>query len=181
MISTIFCIRVQLNKFRDEYISQIVWRVYVTRKNFILLWNDYDDYLKVFSANEASSGKIVFWHPITRINQKLFNIIQSIPYSELLTVSHPIVVYRDQIIIWLELGSSRALMDVWLMYDSALIRRRTEVCTFPESCITTPTVFVEFTIWKLLVHLHKNVNRSFWNLNARLEKSFRSPSILGRL
>ena len=38
---------------------------------------------------------------------------------------------------------SRSNHDVWLVYDNALIRRRTEVCTFPESCITTPTVFVD--------------------------------------
>ena len=59
-------------------------------------------------------------------------IIQSIPYSELLTISFPIVVCRDQTIIWLGLGSSRALIDVWLMHDNALIHRRTEVCTFPR-------------------------------------------------
>ena len=37
MISTNFCIRVQLNNFSRESISQIVKRVYVTRINFILL------------------------------------------------------------------------------------------------------------------------------------------------
>ena len=131
MISTNFCIRVQLNNFSRECISQIVKRVYVTRINFILLWNDYNDYLKLSSANEASSGKNRF---LTSDNTYQIKFLQKYSEYPILRTAHCFSSNRRV---------SRSNHDVWLMYDNALIRRRTEVCTFPESGPATPTVSVD--------------------------------------
>ena len=130
-----------------------------------LLWNFYKDYLKVSSANEASSGKIVFWHPITRIISKIFPSLFRVSHAQncsLLTwIGELACTHRRVINVRQRINPSKN----WSLHFSRILPNE-------SYCVRW------FTICKLLVHSQKNVNRSSRNLNARLEKSFRLPYIL---